>query len=65
MESSVLESMIERLTNKFSLKQQTQVTKDMVEKRLDVLEHDVFTLKELNEKIKTKNAALKEKHDHL
>ena len=57
--------MIERLTKKISSKQQTQVIKDVVEKRLDVLEHDVFTLKELNKKIITENAALKEKHDHL
>ena len=45
IESTVLESMIERLTKSLSnaLKHQTQVIKYMVEKRLDMLEHDVVS----------------------
>ena len=59
IESSVLESMIGFFG---CIEKQTQVIKDMVEKRLDV-EHDIFTLKELNENVKTDNTALKEKHE--
>ena len=58
---SVVEQLFTKLTKTFTdaLEKQTTMIKSIIEKWLNVMEHDLFTMKEREENTKLENAALK------
>ena len=61
LDMSAVEQLFTKLTKTFTdaLEKQTMMMKSIIEKRLDVMEHDLFTIKEREENTKLENEALK------